>query len=117
MLVEPDLRPVLDTLRNHVALDADVSDALDAFKEREKESLSVVLNEARDLVGHLAPRAHGGHPSQPDLESWLGAVLRGPHDGGWFDERVRSRLPGWSDLPPLTCVLVIGRVRHRLTEI
>ena len=117
MQVDSDRQPLLDAMRNHVALDPDVSDAIDVLEETERESLSVVLNEARDLAGRLAPRRDGEHPPQLDLESWLGAVLRGPHDGRWFAERVRSGMRGWSNLPPIVCVLVIGRVRHRLTEI
>jgi hypothetical protein len=104
-------------MRNHVALDPDVSGALGALEETERESLSVALDEARDLAGRLAPGRDSEHPPQLDLESWLGAVLRGPHDGRWFDERVRSGMRAWSSLPPVVCVLVIGRVRHRLTEI
>ncbi|HZL20156.1 MAG TPA: hypothetical protein VFG23_20660 [Polyangia bacterium] len=117
MLVESKHQPLLDAMREDVALDPDVSDALDALRQTERESLSVVLSEARDLAGRLAPRPDGERRSQLDLESWLGAVLRGPHDRLWFEERVRSGMRGWSNLPPVVCVLVIGRVRQRLTEI
>jgi hypothetical protein len=117
MLLDSERQPLLDAMRDHVALDPDISDALDALEKTERESLSVVLNEARDLAGRLASPPDGEHPSQLDLEGWLGAVLRGPHDARWFDERVRSGMRSWSRLPPAVCVLVIGRVRHRLTEI
>ena len=117
MLGDPDHRLVLDGLRDYAALDADVSDALTAFHEREGESVSAVLSEARDLASRLEPRDQAAHPSQGDLENWLGSVLRGPHGGRWFDERVRSPLRGWSDLPTVVSVLVVGRVRQRLTEI
>jgi hypothetical protein len=117
MLVDPDYRLVLEGLRDYVALDADVSDALTAFHEREGESVSAVLSEGRDLANRLEPRDQAAHPSQRDLENWLGSVLRGPHGGRWFDERVRSPLRGWSDLPTEVSVLVVGRMRQRLTEI
>lgn len=117
MQVDSDRQPLLVAMRNHVALDPDVSDALDGLEETERESLSVVLDEARDLAARLAPRGDGERQSRLDLESWLAAVLRGPHDRRWFDERVRSGMRGWSNLPPVVCVLVIGRVRQRLTEI
>lgn len=117
MRIESDQPPVLEALRSHVALASDVSEAIDMLGERETESLSAVLDEAHDLVGRLAPQNDGAHQSHLELEGWLSAVLRGPHDARWFDERVRSRIGGWSNLPPVTCILVIGRVRHRLTEI
>lgn len=117
MIGELEHQAVLDALRNHVALAADVSDALTVLQDRERKSLSVALSEARDLAGRLQPREDGEHQSQQDLENWLGAVLRGPHDGKWFDERVRSRLRGWAHLPAVTNALIIGRVRLRLTEI
>jgi hypothetical protein len=117
MLVESEHQPLLDAMWDHVALDPDVSNALDAFEQTERESLSVVLSEARDLAGRFAPRRDGERRSRLDLESWLRAVLRGPHDRRWFDERVRSGMRGWSNLPSVICVLVIGRVRQRLTEI
>ena len=44
-------------------------------------------------------------------------MLRGPHDGGWFDERLRSPLRGWSDLPAVVSALVVGLVRQRVTAI
>jgi hypothetical protein len=117
MLDDPHARLVLGALRSHVSLELGVSDALTAFHEREGESVSAILTEARDLAGRLEPREQGGHQSQLDLESWLGAVLHGPHDESWFDERVHSPLRGWSDLPTVVSVLVVGRVRQRLTEI
>ncbi len=117
MLGDANQRQALEALRNYVALDADVSDALDALEQRENRSLSAVLHEARDLAVRLAPEGERGLPSQLDLEGWLSAVLRGPHDDGWFDEHVRSHPRGWSDLPALTCILLIGLVRHRITEI
>jgi hypothetical protein len=55
MLVDPDQRQVLAVLRNYVALDADVSDALDALEQRENGSLSAVLRQALDLAVRLAP--------------------------------------------------------------
>lgn len=79
--------------------------------------MSVVLSEARDLARRLEPQEEGGHPSLRNLESWLGAVLHGPHDQRWFDERVRSELRGWSDLTPVAQILVIGCVRQRLTDL
>jgi hypothetical protein len=117
MLGDPDQREVLDALRNYVVLDADVSDALEALGRRENGSLSAVLHEARDLAVRLAPEGDRRLPSQLDLEGWLSAVLRGPHDEGWFDKHVHSHPRGWSDLPALTCILLIGRVRHRITAI
>jgi hypothetical protein len=117
MLVESEHQPILDAMRDLVAFDPDVSNALEALEQTERESLSVVLNEAGNLARRLAPRRDGERRSRLDLESWLRAVLRGPHDGPWFDERVRSGMRGWSNLPPVVCVLVIGRVRQRLTEI
>lgn len=114
---EPIRQPLLEAWRSYVFLEQDVSDALSSLHEREEESLSVVLSEARDLAGRLEPREDQGHQSQQDLESWLGAVLCGPHDERWFDERVCSHLRGWADLSRVASVVVIGRVRHRLTEI
>ena len=117
MLAEPNRQPVHEALRNHVSLPGDVSDALTALPERDRESLSVVLSEARHLADQLESREAGEHPSQTNLERWLGAVLRGPHDESWFDERVRSGLRGWSDLPPVVHILVIGCVRQRLIDL
>jgi hypothetical protein len=114
---ERSLPPVLEALRSHVTLERPVSDALTALHGREGESLSAVLTEARDLALRLEPDRERGAQSLLDLEDWLGAVLRGPHDERWFDERLRSSLRGWSDLPHVVCVLVIGRVRQRLTAI
>ena len=116
---ELNRQPILEVLRNHVSLETDVSEALTALHEREREALSVVLSEARDLAWQLEPRQESRRPSQGfDLESWLSAVLRGPHDRKWFDERVRVRASrGWSDLPGVAHILVIGRVRYRVTDI
>ncbi len=117
MADDPRHEPLLGALRSHVSLDSGVSDVLTALHQREGDSLSAVLTEARDLAGRLEPREVGGHRSQLYLESWLGAVLRGPHDGRWFDERLRSPLRGWSDLPAVVSALVVGLVRQRVTAI
>lgn len=117
MADDPRQAPLLGALRTHVSLDTGVSDALTALHRREGESLSAILSEARDLAGLLEPRDLGGHRSQLYLESWLGAVLCGPHDGSWFDERLRSPFRGWSDLPMVVSALVVGRVRQRVTAI
>ena len=117
MLGDPNPRPVLEALRRHVLLDPGVSGALTALHERERDALTVVVREACDLAGRLDPTRDGRHQSQDALESWLGAVLRGPHDGSWFDLRIRSPLRGWSDPPTLASVLVIASVRQRVTEI
>ncbi len=117
MFGAPNLQPVLETLRTHVALDSDVSEAITNLCGRAGESLSNLLSEANDLATRLEPEDVGQRRSQGYLETWLEAVLRGPHDDRWFDERLRSRHRGWTDLPPATSAVVIGRLRHRLTEI
>ena len=117
MFGEPQRLSVQEALRHHVSLQADVSDALTALPRRQDKSLSVALSEARDLAAQLEPGEEGGLPSQTKLESWLGAVLRGPHDEGWFDGRVRSDLRGWSELTPAAHILVIGCLRRRLTDL
>lgn len=108
-------RPILQALRLHVELEADVSDALTALHARESSKLGELLHEARVLASQLDP-SRAGIESRLDLETWLRTVLRGPHDHAWFDTRVQSGRRGWADMPPLPSALLIARVRHRLTE-
>ena len=116
MLDQVDRHPILDALRTHVALDAEVSDALTALHAREGAGLGEVLSEARALATQLDPSG-GSARSRLDLETWLRTILRGPHDSAWFDTRVECGRQGWTGVPPLASAVVIARLRHRLTEV
>lgn len=110
-----DRRPLLSALRAHVALDRDVSEALTALYVREPDGLAALLDEVRNFARELrASPAEMG--SRWNLEGWLGTLLRGPHDGAWFDTRVECGRQEWADIPPLASAVLLGRVRHGLTE-
>ncbi|HVZ73482.1 MAG TPA: hypothetical protein VHJ20_13970 [Polyangia bacterium] len=106
---------VLDILRLHVALDADVSAALTSLHDRAKVDLATLLREARVLAAQLV-QSQDGVESSLDLERWVGTLLRGPHDRTWFDARIECGRQGWAGMPPLESAILIARVRHRLTE-
>ena len=115
MLERVDQKPILHALRSHVALEEDVSVALTALHSREGTGLADLMNEARDLVRQLTPPT-AGSGTRLDLESWLRTMLRGPHDGAWFDTRVECGRQGWTEIPPLASAVLMARLRHRLTE-
>lgn len=115
MLEPADRNPILNALRTHVALDAEVSDALTALHAREGAGLAELSSEVCELAERMDPSKEG-RGSSLELGPWLGAILRGPHDSKWFDARLESGRQGWVDVPPLSSAVLIARARHRLTE-